>query len=215
MKRALKLSLFGVPGAGKGTQAELLTSCLSIPHISTGDMFRALQKGESPLAIKIRNILASGELVPDSVVTEIALERLGEDDCLGGFLLDGFPRTLPQAVALQGSPHAVDLLIEITVERNEVIRRLSGRRVCGVCGTIFHVDTLAGDLVCSFGHGPLSQRADDMPEAIGKRLDIYEANVAPVLNFYKEKGMLRSINGEGDPKVVFQRILDSIDILDG
>ena len=213
MKKAVKLSLFGVPGAGKGTQAELLTSQLSIPHISTGDMFRGLQHGQTPLAVKIKTILASGELVPDSLVTEMTLERLQKEDCQQGFLLDGFPRTLPQAVALQASQHAVDFLIEITVDRNEVIRRLSGRRVCGVCGTIFHIDTLVGEPVCTLGHGPLSQRADDMPQAISKRLDVYEANVAPVLNFFKEKGILRSINGEGDPKVVFQRILDSIDIL--
>lgn len=209
MKKTLKLSLFGVPGAGKGTQAGLLTSYLGVPHISTGDMFRALEKGQSDLAKRIKEILVSGELVPDALVTEMTLERLDATDCRNGFLLDGFPRTIHQARSLQDSKHAVDFLIEIKVERNEIIRRLSGRRVCPICQTVYHVDFLKEE-VCKLGHGSLLQRDDDKPQSIGTRLDVFESNLAPVVSFYREKGLLRSIEGEGDPKVVFKRILDSI-----
>jgi adenylate kinase len=210
MKKVVKLSLFGVPGAGKGTQAELLTNHLSIPHISTGAMFRALQEGHSELAGRIKNILASGELVPDSLVTEMTFERLDQNDCRNGFLLDGFPRTLPQAEALQKSRHAVDFLVEIKVERTEIVRRLAGRRVCQVCGAVYHTDSFKGAIECKLGHGPLLQRADDMPRAIETRLDIFESNVAPVLGFYKKMGLLRSVQGEGEPLVVFERILESV-----
>ncbi len=210
MKKVVKLSLFGVPGAGKGTQAELLTNHLSIPHISTGAMFRALQDGHSELAGKIKNILASGELVPDSLVTEMTFERLDQDDCRNGFLLDGFPRTLPQAETLQKSRHAVDFLVEIKVDRAEIVRRLAGRRVCQVCGSVYHTDSFKGAIECKLGHGPLLQRADDMPRAIETRLDIFESNVAPVLGFYKKMGLLRSVQGEGEPQVVFERILESV-----
>ncbi len=211
MKKVVKLSLFGVPGAGKGTQAELLTKHLTMPHISTGDMFRGMQNANSELAIRIRNILAAGELVPDGIVTEMTFERLAKDDCKNGFLLDGFPRTLAQAEALQKSEHAVDFLIEIRVERAEIIRRLAGRRVCQVCKAVYHVDSFNGGTVeCRLGHGPLLQRADDMPQAVETRLDVFESNVAPVLGFYKKIGLLRSIQGEGEPEVVFGRILESI-----
>lgn len=210
MKRKIKLSLFGVPGAGKGTQAELLTSRLSIPHISTGDMFRALQNGHTELARKIKGILASGALVPDSLVTELAFERLEKEDCKEGYLLDGFPRTLPQAIDLQDSKHAVDFLINIKVDRREIVRRLAGRRVCQVCSAIYHIDFLTGATDCKLGHGPLLQRADDMPEAIENRLEAFQANVAPVLDFFKKKGLLCSVSGEGEPEVVFERIVESI-----
>lgn len=210
MKKIIKLSLFGMPGAGKGTQAELLTKHLSIPHISTGDMFRALQHGHSELAQEIKLILASGALVPDSLVTKLAFERLEKEDCKNGYLLDGFPRTLAQAKDLQQSKYAIDYLLEIKVDHKEIVRRLAGRRVCQVCGAIYHVDFLAGATDCKLGHGPLLQRADDMPKAIEIRLEAFESNVAPVLDFFREKGLLRSVSGEGEPEVVFEGILESI-----
>ncbi|USN50908.1 MAG: nucleoside monophosphate kinase [Myxococcales bacterium] len=214
MKKAIKLSLFGVPGAGKGTQAELLTSFLSVPHISTGDMFRALQTGQSDLSKKIKAILDSGELVSDELVTEMTFARLGQSDCEDGFLLDGFPRTLSQAKSLQESAFAIDFLIEIKVERDEIVRRLSGRRVCPVCKATYHIDFLNSDLVCTAGHGKLFQREDDRSAAIEKRLNLFESNLAPVLGFYQEIGRFRSVEGAGQPKEVFQRILGALGFSD-
>lgn len=211
MRRRLKLALFGLPGAGKGTQAELLSKYLGVPHVSTGDMFRSLQANETPTAALIREIISVGKLVPDDLVTEMAFERLSCADAAAGFVLDGFPRTLPQAIALQGSEHALDALIEIRVDKEEIVRRLSGRRVCATCRAIYHVDNLpAGANVCPQDSGDLVQRADDMPEAVTVRLDLFEANLAPLVHFFEERRLLWTINGLEKPEVVFRRLLEVV-----
>lgn len=216
MNKRLKLALFGLPGAGKGTQAERLSKYLSVPHISTGDMFRSIQANNTPIASLIREILSAGKLVPDDLVTEMAFERLSRTDAGAGFVLDGFPRTLPQAVALQSSEHALNALIEIRVDKEEIIRRLSGRRVCARCQAIHHLDTLAaGAKSCPNDFGDLVQRADDMPEAVKVRLDLFEANFSPLVHFFEEKRLLWTIDGSGDPEVVFRRLLEIVGRLKG
>lgn len=214
MKKRLKIALFGLPGAGKGTQAERLSKYLGVPHVSTGDMFRALKGQQSPIASLVNEILSTGKLVPDNLVTEMAFERLGRSDTAGGFILDGFPRTLPQAQALQASEHALEAFIEIRVSKEDIIKRLSGRRVCASCQSIYHVDALpAGTTVCSKDSGRLLQRADDMPEAVSVRLDLFEANFSPLMHFFEEKRLLFTVDGSKEPEVVFRRLLEVVDQL--
>lgn len=203
--KLLRLGLFGLPGAGKGTQAELLARRFLIPHISTGDMFRDLQKGTSPLAAEIREILASGALVPDERVSDLAFERLGQKDCLNGFILDGFPRTLAQAKALQDSPFALDALLSIDVDKDEIIKRLSSRRVCELCQKIFGGSANVSSH-CPDDGAKLVQRADDAPPAIARRLAVFEENFAPVVGFYKGLERLYRIDGYGTSDEVFARI---------
>lgn len=209
---ALKISLFGVPGAGKGTQAKMISKHFKVPSISTGDMFRAMESDSSPLARKVKGILNSGKLVPDQVVTEMVFNRLDLSDCDDGFLLDGFPRTMIQARGLQSSIYAVDHFIEIKVGREEIERRLSGRRVCSSCAGVFHVDDFeGGGTDCPKCKGKLVQRKDDAIDSVRTRLDLFESNVAPLLSFFGNSGRLRSIDGSGSPQLVFKRILDSIE----
>lgn len=213
MSFARKIALFGVPGAGKGTQAKVLAEYLQVPHISTGDMFRTLQNGTSALAASVREILSAGQLVSDDLVTDMTLERLGQSDCGNGFILDGFPRTLAQAQALQASKYELQALVEICVAREEIIRRLAGRRVCDKCRAVYHVESLADHLTCLVDGSVLVQRADDLPQAIETRLDIFQVNVAPVVEFYLARGLLVSVDGLGDQALVLQRILRSIDLV--
>lgn len=204
----MRLGLFGLPGAGKGTQAERMAKRWSIPHISTGDMFRDLQRGETDLAKEIREILASGALVPDDLVTELAFERLGQQDCKDGFILDGFPRTINQAKALQAGTFSLDGLISLDVERSEIVKRLSQRRVCEHCKSVFGNDELGGrnTVKCPRDGYSLVQRADDMPDAVATRLDVFQRNFSPVMEFYGALGRLHHINGNGSADMVFERI---------
>jgi len=206
----VRLGLFGLPGAGKGTQAERIAKALLIPHISTGDMFREMQKGSSALAHRIRDTLAKGELVSDEMVTSIALERLGRPDCKNGFILDGYPRTLNQAKTLESSAFSLDTLLVIDVARSEILRRLSGRRVCEYCKSVFGEQDYQAEVCPNDGH-PLRQRADDMPEAVSIRLELFERNFLPVLEFYEKLGRLRHVDGLGSTEVVFNRISRVID----
>lgn len=211
MRRVLKLGFFGPPGAGKGTQAERLADYLGCPHISTGDMFRALRSSSTELARHIQEVIGAGRLVPDELVTQMTLERLGQPDCAGGFILDGFPRTLVQAVALQESKQALDALIDIRLGRDEIIQRLSGRRVCEKCQAVYHVrDLPAGSGTCCLCQDKLVQREDDKPESVATRLDIFESNFSPLIKFFKDRGLLLSINGSGDPDEVFRRLLEGL-----
>ena len=212
MRRVLKLGFFGPPGAGKGTQAERLAGYLGCPHISTGDMFRALRSSSTERARHIQEVIGAGRLVPDELVTEMTLERLSQPDCSFGFILDGFPRTLVQAVVLQESKQALDALIEIRVGRDEIIQRLSGRRVCEKCQAVYHVRDLAtGSNTCTLCEGRLVQREDDRPEAVATRLDIFESNFSPLVNFFKDRGLLLSINGCGGPDEVFKRLQEGLE----
>ena len=212
MRRVLKLGLFGPPGAGKGTQAERLAVYMGCPHISTGDMFRALRSSTTALARHVQEVISSGRLVPDELVTQMTLERLRQPDSSSGFILDGFPRTLVQAIALQESDKALDALIEIRVGREEIIKRLSGRRVCEKCQAVYHIQDLpAGSSTCSICESKLVQRSDDSPEAVATRLDIFESNFSPLIQFFKNKGLLLSIDGCGDPEEVFKRLLEGLE----
>jgi adenylate kinase len=191
----------GPPGAGKGTQAEKLVELYQIPHISTGDMFRKAQKEGTELGLKAKSYMDQGQLVPDEVTVGIVKERLAEDDCKGGFLLDGFPRTVQQADALDGIlvelDLALDRVVNIEVDKAFLVDRLTGRRVCRACGATFHVTNKAPKVegVCDKCGGELYQRNDDKVETVSNRLDVYVAQTAPLIEYYQSKGIMSSIDG--------------------
>ena len=197
----MKIILMGPPGAGKGTQAEKLVELYQIPHISTGDMFRKAQKEGTELGLKAKSYMDQGQLVPDEVTVGIVKERLAEDDCKGGFLLDGFPRTVQQADALDGIlvelGMALDRVVNIEVDKAFLVDRLTGRRVCRACGATFHVTNKAPKVegVCDKCGGELYQRNDDKVETVSNRLDVYAAQTAPLIEYYQSKGIMSSIDG--------------------
>ena len=199
----------GLPGAGKGTQAERIVEEYNIPHISTGDMFRAAMKEETELGLKAKSFIDKGELVPDEVTIGIVRDRLGKDDCQKGFLLDGFPRTVAQADALEGIladlNKQIDFVINIDVKKDVLMERLTGRRICKSCGATYHLvfnqPAVAG--VCDKCDGELYQRADDNEETVANRLEVNLKQTEPLLNFYSDKGYLRTINGYQDIDQVF------------
>ncbi len=209
---SVNIILMGLPGAGKGTQAERIVQEFHIPHISTGDMFRAAVKNETPLGLEAKSYMDKGLLVPDEVTIGIVKERLAQDDCKKGFLLDGFPRTVPQAEALTETlkelGRGIDHVIHIDVERGSLIERLTGRWICPVCGasyhTLFNPPKTAG--VCDKDGGVLYQRDDDKPEVVTQRLDVNIAQAQPLIDYYSKQGLLRTINGEQDIQVVFAEI---------
>jgi len=197
----VKIILMGPPGAGKGTQAEKLVELYQIPHISTGDMFRKAQKDGTELGLKAKSYMDQGQLVPDEVTVGIVKERLAEADCKDGFLLDGFPRTVQQADALDGILEelgmALDRVINIEVDKSFLVDRLTGRRVCRTCGATFHVTNKAPKVegVCDKCGGELYQRNDDTVETVSNRLDVYAAQTAPLIDYYQSKGVMSSIDG--------------------
>jgi adenylate kinase len=199
----------GLPGAGKGTQAERIVEKYDIPHISTGDMFRAAMKEETELGLKAKSFIDKGELVPDEVTIGIVRERLGKNDCQKGFLLDGFPRTVAQAVALEGIladlNKQIDYVINIEVNKDILMDRLTGRRICKQCGSTYHLifNPPAVEGECDECGGELYQRADDNEETVANRLEVNLKQTEPLLKFYNEKGYLRNINGEQDIDIVF------------
>ena len=192
--------LMGPPGAGKGTLAKQLKSALDLVHISTGDMFRENIKAQTELGKLAQSYIDHGDLVPNSVTIEMLKARLAEKDCEKGFLLDGFPRTLPQAEALEKLSKEINRPIEVVVnldcDNGELIRRISGRRVCKNCGAPYHIVTMKPKVegVCDLCGGPLYQRADDNEEALKVRLDHYVKDTKPLLDFYKERGLLENFN---------------------
>jgi adenylate kinase len=199
----MRLVLVGAPGAGKGTQAKYIAQHFGVPPISTGDIFRANLAAQTPLGIEAKRYMDAGELVPDEVTIGIVRDRLSQDDAEHGFLLDGFPRTVPQAEALNdmlvelGRP--LDAVLELEVDEDEVVRRLSGRRTCRKCGHIWHVefDPPAKPDVCDKCGGELFQRDDDKPETIHRRLAVYREQTAPLVGFYRDAGLLRTIRAVG------------------
>lgn len=209
----MRIILMGPPGAGKGTQADLLTKELEIPHISTGDMFRKALKQQTPLGLEAKRYMDSGQLVPDNVTIGIVKERLKESDCTKGFLLDGFPRTVAQADALEQTLHElgakVDRVVNIYVDKELLFMRLTGRRVCSSCGATYHVEfapSETGDK-CQLCSGNLIQRSDDSEATVGNRLDVYEAQTAPLIEYYRNKGTLVNIDGNRAVAEVTQDIL--------
>ena len=197
----MKIILMGPPGAGKGTQAEKLVELYQIPHISTGDMFRKAQKDGTELGLKAKEYMEQGQLVPDEVTVGIVRERLAEADCKDGFLLDGFPRTVQQADALDGILKdlgmVLDRVINIEVDKAFLVDRLTGRRVCRTCGATFHVVNKAPKVegVCDKCGGELYQRNDDKIETVSNRLDVYAAQTATLIEYYQSKGIMSSIDG--------------------
>lgn len=208
----MNLVLMGLPGAGKGTQAEKIVEAFHIPHISTGDMFRSAIKEGTPLGQEAKSYMDRGELVPDHVTIGIVNERLAKDDCKNGFLLDGFPRTVAQSEALDqllaDSGRKLDHVINIQVNKDVLLGRLSGRRICSDCGatyhTVFNPPQVEG--VCDKCGGSLYQREDDNEETVAKRLDVNLQQQASLLKYYEKAGLLRTINGEQDINVVFDTI---------
>lgn len=208
----LNLVLMGLPGAGKGTQAEKIVQKYGIPHISTGDMFRAAIKGETELGLQAKSFMDKGELVPDEVTIGIVRERLSESDCEKGFLLDGFPRTVPQAEALENIlselNKTMDYVINIDVDQEILMERLTGRRICKSCGATYHLvfNPPAKEGVCDRCGGELYQRADDNEETVKNRLDVNIKQTKPLLGFYESKGYLRNIDGQQEIGKVFSDI---------
>ena len=194
----MKLILLGAPGAGKGTQAEVICDKLSIPAISTGNIIREALKNGTEMGLKAKSFIDAGQLVPDEVVIGIIKERLAADDCKNGFILDGFPRTVDQAKALDEMNIKMDCVVSIEVEDDVIIARLGGRRLCGKCGSSYHVEykptAVAG--VCDKCEGELITRADDKPEVIKSRLDVYHEQTEPLKDFYAAKGVLKMVIGQ-------------------
>ena len=208
----MKLLIMGRPGAGKGTQAANIKEYYNIPHISTGDMFRAAIKNQTKLGLLAKSFMDKGQLVPDEVTIGIVQERLLEDDCQKGFLLDGFPRTIAQAEALETFLKAngivLDAVLDVNVPAEILVRRMVGRRVCKGCGATFHVEFNAPkqEGICDVCGTPLIQRADDTYETANSRLEVYDNNTAPLLDFYNTRGLLKTVNGDQALDKVFEDI---------
>lgn len=194
----MKLILLGAPGAGKGTQAEIISERLSVPTISTGNIIRAALKAQTEMGIKAKEFIDKGLLVPDDVVIGIVRDRLEEDDCKNGFILDGFPRTVPQAQALDDMGIEIDKVIDIQVPDEKIVQRLSGRRVCSGCGASYHLlyKKPEKDGVCNLCGTQLVQRTDDREETVLERLKVYHEQTEPLVEYYRKKNKLVVVEGQ-------------------
>ena len=211
----MRIVLVGPPGAGKGTQAQFLASHLSIPKISTGDIFRANVSGGTELGRQAKQFMDRGDLVPDEVTIAMVRDRVGQDDARDGFLLDGFPRNVPQAETLKKIlaewDTRLDMVLELVVDEDEVVRRLSGRRTCDKCGRIWHVDfDDKKDDVCDDCGGHLFQRDDDKEEVVMHRLEVYRHDTAPLVQFYADEDILVGIDATGPVEEVTKRALTAL-----
>ena len=210
----MKLILLGAPGAGKGTQADILSRKLNIPTISTGNMLRAAIANGSAVGLEAKSYMDTGQLVPDSVIIGIVKERLAESDCANGYILDGMPRTIPQAEALRDNGVDFDAVVSLEISDNEIVERMSGRRVCPKCGATFHVvsNPPKKEGICDACGAELIIRPDDAPETVRARLDTYHEQTEPLKQFYAEMGNLRSVPNAGSIEAVSQGIFRALGI---
>jgi adenylate kinase len=212
----VNLILIGPPGAGKGTQAARLKELLGIPHLSAGDMLRDAVKKGTPVGMQAKEIMERGELVPDTLVSEMIAARLGEPDCSGGFLLDGYPRNLPQAKRLEEilreMKRNLDRVLALKVDTEELVRRLTGRRICGSCGTAYHLESHPPkrEGVCDACGGALVQRADDREEVVRERLRVYLEQTSPLLEHYGKRHLLSEVEGIGPMEAITARLAEAI-----
>ena len=210
----MKIIMLGAPGAGKGTQAKKIAAKYNIPHISTGDIFRANIKNGTELGKKAKTYMDQGLLVPDELVVDLVVDRVGQEDAKNGYVLDGFPRTIPQAEALDkalaGLGEKVDYAIDVDVPDENIVRRMGGRRACVKCGATYHVEFAAPKTegVCDTCGDKLVLRDDDKPETVQKRLNVYHEQTQPLIDYYTTQGVLKTVDGTRDLNEVFQEIVD-------
>ncbi len=208
----------GMPGVGKGTQATRLRDRLAVPHVSTGDILRDAVREGTPLGRKVRDFLDAGELVPDELIGDLIVERLGRSDAAEGFILDGFPRTAPQVAILDRVLHRLGVALDgaflLAAEEEEIVRRLTGRRVCPSCSSVYHLETKAPRSagVCDDCGSALVQRPDDTEDVIRDRLQVYRDQTLPIAEIYRERDMLRQVNGTGQPDAVFERLIEAMEV---
>lgn len=208
----MKIIMLGAPGAGKGTQAKMIAEKYRIPHISTGDIFRANIKNGTELGMEAKKYMDQGQLVPDELTVKILLDRVAKDDCSQGYVLDGFPRTIPQArvldKALRELGDAIDYAINVYVPDENIVKRMSGRRACVSCGATYHIEHIPPkkEGVCDTCGQELILRDDDKPETVLNRLKVYHEQTQPLIEFYTEKGVMRTVDGTADMKDVFASI---------
>ncbi len=210
----MKIIMLGAPGAGKGTQAKMIAEKFGIPHISTGDIFRANIKNGTELGKKAKEYMDKGQLVPDELTVEILLDRVAEDDCKNGYVLDGFPRTIPQADVLDKEltklGDQVDFAINVDVPDENIVRRMSGRRACLKCGATYHIEHIPPkkEGICDTCGSELVQRDDDKPETVKNRLKVYHEQTQPLIEYYEKKNILKSVDGTKDMQEVFSSIVN-------
>ena len=213
----MKIIMLGAPGAGKGTQAKMLSEKYDIPHISTGDIFRANIKNNTELGKKAKSYMDAGQLVPDELVVDLVVDRIKAKDCFKGFILDGFPRTIPQAealdYALNNQNEKIDYAINVDVPDEDIIERMSGRRACVGCGATYHLvyNPTKKEGICDVCGEKLILRDDDKPETVKKRLQVYHDQTQPLIDHYEKKGALLTVDGTQDIKVVFEDITKVLD----
>lgn len=210
----MKIIMLGAPGAGKGTQAKQIADKYSIPHISTGDIFRANLKAGTELGKKAKEYMDQGLLVPDELTCDLVMDRIGQDDCKNGFVLDGFPRTIPQAEALDSAlakiSQSMDYAIDVDVPDENIVNRMSGRRACLNCGATYHIVSIPTKVegVCDRCGSQVVLRDDDQPETVKKRLDVYHEQTQPLIDYYKKQNILKTVDGTQPMEKVFDAIVE-------
>ena len=206
--------MLGAPGAGKGTQAAILSGRLGIPTISTGNILRSAVKNGTSVGLQAKSYMDAGKLVPDQVIIDIIAERLAEADCAKGYILDGVPRTIAQAEALEKAGISFDAVVSIEISEEEILRRMGGRRVCGACGASYNVEFVPPRVegICDSCGGTLIQRKDDTPETVRERLKVYHTETEPLVDFYGSRGLLRPVRSADTKEATTQAILDVLGI---